>query len=121
MKQTICNIVHDTIKNDGFTLDSYIKYKDLGYKNLEDLLQQIKSDIQIAIWALSELPNYSNWEHNFIVDTMDDGYETPVYQVGDYTFMIEYSHDGDDKIIPLKLTPKIITKMVWEVDNSIKI
>ena len=110
MKQLICNIVHDAIK------------KDLGFKDFEDMLNQIKADFQVAIWALTELEYYSDWESNFVIDLTDDEYQTPIYKVGDVTFMVEYPpYDGDYIITPLKYTTKTIIKNVWEVDNSIKI
>ena len=118
MKQTICNIVHDTIKKDKPNIDT--PWKDLGFKDFEDMLNQIKTDIEVAIWALVNLEYYSDWEHNFIIDHTNDEYETPIYKVDNYTFMIQYSF-GNYEIIPLKYTTKTIVKHVWEVDNSIKI
>ena len=97
-------------------------WEDLGCKDFEDLLNQIKTDFQVAIWALTELEHYSDWEHNFIVDTTDDQYETPIYKVGDVTFMVDFPLDEKDYIItPVKCTTKTIVQHVWEVDNSIKI
>lgn len=120
MKQKICNIVYDTIKKDK--PEVCYPWKDLGFKDFEDMLNQIKTDIQVAIWALTELEHYSNWEHNFVIDYTNEEYETPIYKVGDITFMVECSpYDGDYIITPLKYTTKTVVKHVWEVDNSIKI
>ena len=53
---------------------------------------------------------------------MDNKYKTPIYKVGDVTFIVECPlYDIDYKIIPVKCTTKTIVKHVWEVDNSIKI
>ena len=114
MKQKICNIVHDTIKKDK--PEVYYPWKDLGFQDFEDMLNQIKTNFQVAIWALTELEHYSNWEHNFVIDYTNDEYETPIYKVGDITFML-----WGDNIIPVKSTTKTIVKHVWEIDNSIKI
>lgn len=120
MKQKICNIVHDTIKKDNPTI--FTPWKDLGFQDFEDMLNQIKTNFQVAIWALTELEHYSDWESNFVVDTTNDEYETPIYKVGDVTFMVELPpYDGDYIITPLKYTTKTIVRHVWEVDNSIKI
>lgn len=120
MKQKICNIVHDAIKKYKPNIDT--PWKDLGCKDFEDLLNQIKTDFQVAIWALTELEHYSDWESDFVVDLTDDEYEIPIYKVGDITFMVELPlHDGDYIITPLKYTTKTIVKYVWEKDNSIKI
>lgn len=120
MKQTICNIIHDTIKKYNPTI--FTSWKDLGFQDFEHMLYQIKANFQVAIWALTELEHHSDWESNFVVDLMDDGYKTPIYKVGDITFIVKYPpYDGDYIIIPLKYTTKTIVKHVWEVDESIKV
>lgn len=120
MKQTICNIVHDTIKKDKPNMTT--SWEDLGCKDFEDLLNQIKTDFQVAIWALTELEHFSDWEHNFVVDTTNDEYETPIYKVGDITFIVKCPLDEKDYIItPVKCTTKTIVQHVWEIDESIKI
>lgn len=120
MKQKICNIVHDTIKKDNPAI--FTPLEDLGFKDFEDMLNQIKTNFQVAIWALIELEHYSDWESDFVVDTTDDEYETPIYKVGDATFMVTFPpYDGDYIITPLKYTTKTIVKHVWEKDESIKI
>jgi hypothetical protein len=120
MKQKICNIIHDAIKK--YNPAIFTPWKDLGCKDFDDLLNKIKTDFQVAIWALTELEHYSDWEHNFVVDTTNDEYEIPIYKVGDITFMVKCPpYDGDYIITPLKYTTKTIVKHVWEVDNSIKI
>lgn len=121
MKQKICNIVYNTIKKDKPNVDT--PWKDLGFQDFEDMLNQIKTNFQVAIWALTELEHYSNWEHDFVVDTTDDEYEIPIYKVGDITFMVEFHphNEGCYIITPLKYTTKTIVKHVWEVDNSVKI
>lgn len=110
MKQTICNIVYETIKKDQPDIDT--SWKDLGFKGFDDMLHQIKTDVHIALWALMNLEYYSDWEHEFIVGTMNDEYETPVYQVGNYAFKIEYYDDYE--IIPLKQVTKTVVVTSWE-------
>lgn len=91
-------------------------WKDLGFKDFEDMLNQIKTNIQVAIWALTELEHFSDWEPNFIIDYTNDEYGTPIYKVGDYTFIL-----WSDQPIPVKPITKTIIQQVWEIDNSIKI
>lgn len=114
MKQTICNIVHDTIKKDKPNINT--SWKNLGFKDFEDMLNQIKTNIQVAIWALTELEHFSDWEHNFVIDYTNEEYETPVYKVCNYTFVL-----WGDNIIPVKSITKTIVQQVWKLDNSIKI
>lgn len=120
MKQQICDAVYEAVKKYKPNVDT--PWKDLGFKDFEDMLNQIKTNFQVAIWALTELEHYSDWEHDFVVDTTNDDYEIPIYKVDDITFMVEFPpYDGDYIITPLKYTTKTIVKHVWEVDNSIKI
>lgn len=120
MKQIICNAIHDAIKK--YKPEINTSWEDLGFQDFEDMLNQIKTNFQVAIWALTELEYYSDWESNFVVDLMGDAYETPIYKVSNITFMVEYSpHGGDYIIIPLKLTTKTIVEQIWEKDYSIKI
>ena len=119
MKQKICNIIHDAIKK--YKPEINTSWKDLGFKDFEDMLNQIKTNFQVAIWALTELEYYSDWESGFVVDLTDD-YETPIYKVGDITFMVQLPlYDGDYIITPLRYTTKTFVKHIWETDNSIKI
>ena len=120
MKQKICNIVHDAIKKYKPEIDT--PWKDLGFQDFEDMLNQIKTNFQVAIWALTELEYYSDWESDFVVDLTDDEYETPIYKVGDFTFTIEHHpYDGDFIIKPAKKVTKTIVQTFWKFDNSIKI
>lgn len=120
MKQTICNAIYEAIKKYKPEIDT--PWKDLGFKDFEDMLNKIKTDIQVAIWALTELEHYSDWESDFVVDTTNDEYEIPIYKVGDLTFTIEYPpYDGDFIIKPVKKVIKTVIQTFWEADNSIKI
>lgn len=120
MKQIICDAVYEAVKKYKPEIDT--PWKDLGFQDFDDMLNQIKTNFQVAIWALTELEYYSDWESDFVVDLTDDEYETPIYKVGDITFMVELpQYDGDYIITPLKYTTKTIVKHVWEKDNSIKI
>lgn len=114
MKQTICNAVYEAVKKYKPQLTT--SWKDIGFLHFEDMLHRIKTDIQVAIWVLTELEHFSDWEHNFVIDYINEEYETPVYKVGDYTFVL-----WGDNIIPVKSIIKTIVQQVWEFDNSIKI
>lgn len=120
MKQTICNAVHDAVKKDR--PETNTSYKDLGFKDFDDMLHQIKTDFQTALWALSELESFFYWENPFIIDTTDDDYAQDIYQVGEFNFIIELQEDPFCwKLIPMKKETKMVEKTFWEVDNSIKI
>ena len=52
MKQTICDAVYEAVKKYKPNMDT--PWKDLGFKNCKDMLNQIKTNIQVALWALTE-------------------------------------------------------------------
>ena len=51
MKQTICNAVYEAVKKYKPQLTT--PWKDLGFKDFEDLLNQIKTNVQVAFWVLA--------------------------------------------------------------------
>lgn len=119
MKQTICNAIYEAVKK--YNPAIFTLWKDLGFQDLEDMLNQIKTNFQVAIWALTELEHFSDWENDFIIDFTEE-YGTPIYKIGDFTFTIEYPpYDGDFIIKPAKKVTKTIVQTFWEFDNSIKI
>ena len=100
MKQTICNAVYEAVKKYKPQLTT--PWKDLGFKDFEDLLNQIKTNVQVAFWVLMDLEYFSDWVNDFIVDFTEE-YGTPIYKVGDFTFTLEYPpYDGDFIIKPAK-------------------
>lgn len=117
MKETICNAVYTAIKNDEDAKKVTTSWKNLGFIDFNDMLNQIKTDIQAALWVLDEFSGFSCWENNFMIDIMDD-YGTPVYQVEDFTFEILLYDEY--KIRPLKKVTKTFTQTFWEEDNNIK-
>lgn len=64
INKELCEYMHSFVSEhlDEIT-DSY---ESLGFKDSEDMLEQIKSDVTVATWAISELvihfmqPNYRN-------------------------------------------------------------
>ena len=117
MKQTICNAVYNAIKNDESAQKVTMSWKNLGFRDFDDMLNQIKTNIQVALWVLEEFSGYSLWENNFVIDIMDD-YGTSIYQVEDFTFKILLYDDYE--IHPLKKVTKTFTQTFWEEDNDIK-
>lgn len=111
IEQDICNTIHDFVKEHINEVKN--SYDDLGFKDSEDMLSQIKSDIQIAIWALTELLDWGmskNYMDSFIVDAY-------VYKVGEHYFKME-SWSPEYKIVPVKKVTKIIEITEWEELNS---
>ena len=121
MKQTICNAVYTAIKNNADAKKITMSWKDLGFRNFDDMLNQIKTNVQVALWVLMELEHFSYWENDFIIDFTEE-YGAPIYKVGDLTFTIEYPpYDGDFIITPMKKATKTVVQTFWDVDDSIKI
>lgn len=122
MKQTICNAVYEAIKKYKPNINISWSWKDLGFQDFEDMLNQIKTNFQVSIWVLTELEHFSDWENGFIEGLTNDDYCKPVYKIKDFTFSVGMSPiNGDYTIIPMKKITKTIVQTFWEFDNSIKI
>ena len=120
MKQTICDAVYEAVKKYKPNMDT--PWKDLGFKNFKDMLNQIKTNIQVALWALTELEHFSDWESDFVEDLMNDDYYEPIYKINDFTFDVGMSPiNGEYIILPMKKVTKTVVQTFWEKDNSIKI
>lgn len=119
MKQTICDAVYEAVKK--YKPRAKTSWEDAGFLHFEEMLHRIKTNVQTAFWALTQLENFSDWENDFIVD-FTEPYGTPIYKVGDFTFTIEYPpYDGDFIIKPAKKVTKTVVQTFWEFDNAIKI
>lgn len=110
INRELCEYMHSFVSEhlDEIT-DSY---ESLGFKDSEDMLEQIKSDVTVAAWAICELvihfmrPNYRD---KFYVD--DDYF---VFQFKDSEGNIRYFTLQDDYPAEMRLeqTIEVITKFV---------
>ena len=86
-------------------------YENLGFKNDKDMLKQIKTDWEIAWWALTELCAWGmrkNYLDKFFV------YEAGnynIYKIGDRFIKKPYFEDG---IVEVKQVLKTIKVIDWE-------
>lgn len=120
MKQTICNAVYEAIKK--YKPEVTTSWKDIGFLHFNDMLQQIKTNVQVALWVLRELEHFSDWENGFVEGLVNDDYGKPVYKIKDFIFSINISHlNGDYTIIPMKKVTRTVVQTFWETDNTINI
>lgn len=118
MKQTICDAVYEAVKKYKPQLTH--SWEDVGFLHFNDMLHQIKTNVQVAFWVLMELEHFSDWENDFIIDFTEE-YGTPIYKVEDFTFTIEYPpYDGDYIIKPVKKVTKTVVQSFWVEDNTKK-
>lgn len=130
IERLLCNNMHDFVKDHIDKITDTWKY--LGFTDGEDMLSQIKSNVEIAIWALTELlwwgmdKNYTalvfeecvvsnNNKYNLIADALED--EVTVYKLqdGENTKYFKLKIDGTNyKITEIKKTKKVIEVDVWE-------
>lgn len=130
IERLLCNNMHDFVKDNIDKITDTWKY--LGFADGEDMLSQIKSNVEIAIWALTELlwwgmdKNYTalvfeecvvsnNNKYNLIADALED--EVTVYKLqdGENTKYFKLKIDGVNyKITEIKKTKKVIEVDVWE-------
>lgn len=111
INKELCKYMHSFVSEhlDEIT-DSY---ESLGFKDSEDMLEQIKSDVTVATWAISELvthfmrPSYRN---KFYFD--DEDYF--IFQFMDSEGNIRYFTTQDEYPVEMKLVQeiKIINKFV---------
>lgn len=114
MNEIICNTLHDFVKEHiNEVKDSY---ENLGFKDAEDILYQIKNDIQVAVWALQELLDWGmskNYTDLFVINPLEDTY--PVYKIGDCFFKVKNDWDSVCyKVVPVKKVTKTIKVTEWE-------
>lgn len=110
INKELCEHMHNFVSDhlDEIT-DSY---ESLGFKDSEDMLEQIKSDVTVATWAISELVTHfmrPNYRDKFYVD--DDYF---IFQFIDSDGNIRYFTTQDEYPVEMKLVQetKIINKFV---------
>ena len=95
-------------------------YNKLGFKNSDDLLNQIKTDIKIAVWALTELlwwglkENYT--KKTFTVSEFDLDTDTPTVYVmpnQDRKIFFSIGEDNNGDISIIEMEPITVTSIKW--------
>lgn len=111
INEELCNYMHDFVSEhlDEITYS----WENLGFKDSQDMLEQIKSDVTVAVWAISEL----------VVHFMKNSYRNKFYFDENEYFMfnfidsegnVRYFTLQDDYPVEMKpeQTIKVITKFV---------
>lgn len=114
----------DEVENKKNFWDRNQTYDELGFKDRSDMLKQIKEDLQIALWALTELMVWgmskthdkqaTNYCYQlFVEEETEDG--DVYYKIGDRYFIIHPYYYGSDTIKEVKKVTKLIEVNTWEV------
>ena len=99
IEKLICKDIHKFVKEHIEEVENKIDwwgekqtYKELGFKNRADMLKQIKSDVEIAVWALQELmvwgmsPSYDKQSYDYSWLLFTEGIngedDATVYKIG---------------------------------------
>ena len=109
IEQHLCNTMYRFVKEHLSEIKD--SYKNLGFKDEKDMLNQIKTDWQTALWALTELCAWGmikNHLDEFLVSEAE-GYN--VYRIGNRFFKKPYHEDG---IVEVKQVVKTIKVLDWE-------
>ena len=131
-EQLFCTNIHDFVKSNIDKITDTWEY--LGFKNAEDMLTQLLTDIDVAVWALTELlwwgmdKNYTALEfeeckasnnnmYNLVSDTLED--EVTIYKLkdGDKTRYFKLKLNTRTNVftvIEVKKEKKVIEVAVWE-------
>ena len=127
-----CTNIHDFVKSNIDKITDTWEY--LGFKDGEDMLTQLLTDIDVAVWALTELlwwgmdKNYTALEfeeckasnnnmYNLVSDTLED--EVTIYKLkdGDKTRYFKLKLNTRTNVftvIEVKKEKKVIEVAVWE-------
>lgn len=131
-EQLFCTNIHDFVKSNIDKITDTWEY--LGFKDSEDMLTQLLTDIDVAVWALTELlwwgmdKNYTALEfeeckasnnnmYNLVSDTLED--EVTIYKLKDgnktrYFKLKLNTRTNVFTVIEVKKEKKVIEVAVWE-------
>ena len=118
IKEHLCSSMHKFVKEHidevenkkNFWCES-TSYAELGFKNRNDMLKQIKTDVEQAYWALTELCAWGmdkNYCEELFVADMDD----EIYTI--FTIDGRYFRFSDDDVIEVIPKTKFVEIKVWE-------
>lgn len=113
IEKVICNCVYDFVKSHiSEVTETYVS---LGFRNEQDMLSQIKTNIDVAVWAMTELCCWAMRPHDyckefFIYEEYCDEY---IYVVNNryFTFTFDY---GKVQVKEVKKVTKMVEITTWE-------
>lgn len=106
-EKQFCEDVHNFVKEHIDEVKDSYDY--LGFKDSEDMLNQILNDYDIATWAFFELMNWGlsiNYLAKFSIE-VDDDYT--VYEFKGHYYKFDY-----DTFVEVEKKTKLIEVAVWE-------
>ena len=109
MKQKFCTKVYEFFKDKCDKINEDPKC--LEFKDWDDMLTQIKSDFQVALWAITELPFWympEEYEESIKAGYNED--DDVVYKLDDICFITtQYADD----VIFVKPVTKLVKVTTW--------
>lgn len=119
INQGICDYMHNFVKE--HIDETKETYEVLGFKDKDDMLNGIKSDINDAYWALTELccwgmtSNYTQTHFKMYEYWFNNGESLNIiYKIGDKYYRFDGDYVHDNTMIPIEV--KKITRMVEQID-----
>ena len=119
INQEICDYMYNFVKEHIDELKD--SYEVFGFKDKDDMLNGIKSDINGAYWALTELcswgmtSNYTQTHFKMYEDWFNNGESLNIiYKIGDKHYRFDGDYVRDYTMIPIEV--KKITRMVEQID-----
>lgn len=106
-KKQFCKDIYDFVKEHIDEVQDSYNY--LGFKDSEDMLNQILNDYEIAIWAFLELMNWGlsiNYLAKFSIEDNDD---FVIYEFKGHYYKFDY-----DTFKEVEKKTKLIEVIVWE-------
>lgn len=110
IEEYFCNVMYDFVKEHIDEVKD--SWESLGAKNAEDLLNQIKTDFEVAYWALTELCFWGlakdYYTEYFVVADTDD---YVIYKIGDKYIKNPYFEEGWKEV---EKKTKLIEVVEWQ-------
>lgn len=118
IKEHLCSSMHKFVKEHIDEVETHKNfwskpqtYEELGFKNRTDMLKQIKTDVEQAYWALTELCAWgmdNNYCEELFVADADEG----IYTI--FTIDGRYFRFSDNDVIEVIPKTKFVEIKIWE-------
>lgn len=119
--EELCHVMYEFVKNHIGEIT--YSYKNLGFEDKNDMLEQIKSQVEVATWALSELLDCrmnKNYREDFFykaygIDEEDQLYSFKDSRGKDRFFVIDY---GTQLPVEVEIKKEIIEITTWDFKKN---
>lgn len=121
LEKELCKVMHKFVKEHIDEVKD--SYSNLGFKDSSDMLKQIKSNIEVAIWSLMELLDWGlakNYRMDFLYEAYATDNDDNVYLIKDSDgkkrfFVVDY---GEMRLFEVEQKKEKIEVIRWKLKKS---